>query len=169
MYRQSPDADLGVLKNFLRILMRKYRVVLLKFRLKSKVIIRGNFHFGPNCRFMVPERIEIGNDVSIGADFFLQTNLRIGDDCLFSSRVSIVGHDHYLFDRERTTYWSGRTEPSLVTLEGSNFIGFGATIVGSVVIGRGSIVAAGAVVVKDVPENCVVAGVPARVIKKRFE
>ena len=48
------------------------------------------------------------------------------------------------------------------------YIGYGATIIGPIKIGDGAVIAAGAVVTKDVPSYTIVAGVPAKVIKKRF-
>ena len=53
-----------------------------------------------------------------------------------------------------------------VVLEDNVWIGANATIVGGVRVGKNSVVAAGAVVTKDVPPNCVVGGVPAEIIKK---
>ena len=56
--------------------------------------------------------------------------------------------------------------PKKVTIGKSVWVGSHATILPGVNIGDGSIVAAGAVVSKDVPERCIVAGVPAKIIKK---
>ena len=53
-----------------------------------------------------------------------------------------------------------------VVLEDNVWVGSNATIVGGVRIGKNSVVAAGAVVTKDVPPNCIVGGVPAEIIKK---
>jgi serine O-acetyltransferase len=49
------------------------------------------------------------------------------------------------------------------------YISTGAKILGQVKIGNGSIIGANAVVVKDVPDNCIVAGVPAIIIKENIE
>lgn len=56
-----------------------------------------------------------------------------------------------------------------IIVEDDVWIGYGATILSGVTIGQGAIVAAGAVVTKDVPPYAVVGGVPAKVIKYRFE
>ena len=52
-------------------------------------------------------------------------------------------------------------------VEGDNFIGYRSTIIGNINVGKGSIIAAGSVVIKDVPEESVVAGIPARIVGKR--
>ena len=55
-----------------------------------------------------------------------------------------------------------------VIFEGDNWIGTSVIILKGVTVGKGSIVAAGSIVTKNVPPYSIVAGVPARVIKKRF-
>lgn len=54
-------------------------------------------------------------------------------------------------------------------IEDDCFIGAGAKILGPIVVGAGSVVGANAVVVRDVPERCLVAGVPARVIRRDIQ
>jgi maltose O-acetyltransferase len=56
-----------------------------------------------------------------------------------------------------------------IVIEDDVWIGAGAKVLGGVTVHRGAVVGAGAVVTSDVPENCVVAGVPARPIKMRGE
>jgi acetyltransferase-like isoleucine patch superfamily enzyme len=53
-----------------------------------------------------------------------------------------------------------------ITIKKGTSIGSGAIIIGGVVIGKNSMVGAGAVVTKDVPDNTTVVGVPARIIEK---
>ena len=55
-----------------------------------------------------------------------------------------------------------------VTLCGDNWVGANATILKGVIIGEGAIVAAGSLVINDVPSYAIVGGVPAKVIKYRF-
>ena len=56
-----------------------------------------------------------------------------------------------------------------VVFKGDNWIGANVTILKGVTVGVGSIIAAGAVVTNDVPDYSIVAGVPARVVKQRFD
>ncbi|WP_418555536.1 DapH/DapD/GlmU-related protein [Longibaculum muris] len=53
-----------------------------------------------------------------------------------------------------------------IILKEKSWIGAGSTILAGVIIGKNSIVAAGSVVTKDVPDNCIVGGNPAKIIKK---
>ena len=78
-------------------------------------------------------------------------------------RFDVVGH--YMFDGD---YEKKENDDRDVTLEGDHWIGINVTILSGVKVGRGSVIAAGAVLNKSVPPYSVVAGVPARVIKYRF-
>ncbi len=87
--------------------------------------------------------------------------ISIGDHVSVSSGVSLItgGHD---FDDPT---FAGYASP--ITIEDYVWIGMNATILGGVTIGKGAVVAAGALVWKDVPPFTVVAGVPARAVKRR--
>ena len=61
----------------------------------------------------------------------------------------------------------GRTEDGVLTIGDNVFLGLGSKVFGGITIGSNVIVAPNAVVTKDVPDNCVVAGVPAKIIKMR--
>lgn len=70
------------------------------------------------------------------------------------------------------TVLAGVVEPASATpviVEDDVFIGANAVVIEGVHVGRNAVVAAGSVVISDVPDNAVVAGVPARVIKKKDE
>lgn len=168
MKNLSPDAPKSHFFSGVRVLIRFARLLKHKAKLRRKIVLGTNVSVGPSASLMIPDYITIGNDFSCGRNFFAQTNLIIGDECLISSDVSMVGHDHYLDDPNMSAYWSGRKSPSTIRLVGDNFIGYRATIVGDVIVGKGAVVAAGAVVVKDVEPYSVVAGVPAKHIKYRF-
>ncbi|WP_430537405.1 acyltransferase [Blastococcus saxobsidens] len=86
---------------------------------------------------------------------------------LISSNVAIIGDDHP-FDASSTPITEFSRSPlAHVRIGGDCLIGFGATIIGPLTVGSGSIVGAGAVVTKDVPPNSIVAGVPARTLRSR--
>lgn len=61
----------------------------------------------------------------------------------------------------------GASKTGVPTIGDNVFLGLGSKVFGGIAIGNNVIVAPNAVVVKDVPDNCVVAGVPAKIIKKR--
>ena len=109
-------------------------------------------------------------EISIGKYCLLTPGVRIasaskiviGDGCMFANSAYISDADwHGLYDRATPV---GNTLP--ITLEENVWIGDRAVVGKGVKIGRNSIVAAGAVVVKDVPPNVVVGGNPAKVIKE---
>jgi chloramphenicol O-acetyltransferase type B len=168
MSKLSPDSPRNPAFKVLRHLVRYLRKLKQRILLRDKLTISSNVSFGPNSSLMIPNFARIEKNFSVGRNFFVQTNIDIGQDCLISSDVSFVGNDHQLNIPNQSAYWSGRTTPSTVILEGDNFIGYRATIVGNVRIGKGAIIAAGALVVKDVESNSVYAGVPAKKIKERF-
>ena len=109
-------------------------------------------------------------EISIGKYCLLTPGVRIasaskiviGDGCMFANSAYISDADwHGLYDRATPV---GNTLP--ITLEENVWIGDRAVVGKGVKIGRNSVVAAGAVVVKDVPPNVVVGGNPAKVIKE---
>ncbi len=118
-----------------------------------------------------PFRCDYGCNIFVGENFFANFNLtildeaevRIGDNAFIGPNVSIYTACHPLEASERNRYveWS---EP--VTIGDNVWIGGSATIIPGVTIGNNVVIAAGAVVTKDVPDNVVVAGNPARIIKK---
>ena len=118
--------------------------------------------------------IYIGNNVFIGkgANFSATDSaIHIRDYVMFGPNVTITGGDHnisvigkYMYDVKEKL-----PENDLpIIVEDDVWVGTGAIILKGVTIGRGSIVAAGALVTKDVPKYSIVGGVPARVIKMRF-
>ena len=109
-------------------------------------------------------------EISIGKYCLLTPGVRIasaskitiGDGCMFANSAYISDADwHGIYDRAIPV---GKTKP--IILEKNVWIGDRAVVGKGVTIGKNSIVAAGAVVVKDVPENVVVGGNPAKVIKE---
>ena len=108
----------------------------------------------------VGDRTRINASVNIGTEPFL---ISIGDHCEVTGCVNLLTHDGgvWVF-RDEHPYWEvmGRIE-----LEDNVYIGYGATIMPNVRIGKNSVIAAGAIVTRNIPPNSVAAGVPARVIK----
>lgn len=114
--------------------------------------------------------IDIGARTSIGAFNVLlgQGGIVIGEDCLLSPKVTVVSENHIYADTMVPIREQG--EERLPTIIGADvWIGAGAVILGGSHIGRGAIVAAGAVVRGDVEPNSIVGGIPARVLGHRGE
>lgn len=121
----------------------------------------SNLHIG--LRVYKPTGISIGQDTIIGDRCFLdgRDQLTIGNHVSIASQVLIYNSQHDINDPLFTPVYGP------VTIEDYVFIGPRAIILPGVTIGQGAVVAAGAVVTKDVPDNTVVGGVPAKPIGKR--
>ena len=123
------------------------------------------------------ENIIIHNHVSIGDNaFFMTTNakIEIHDHVMLVPGVTVItgGHRWDIIGRYMDTITEDekRTEDDKdVIFMGDNWIGANSTILKGVVVGKGAIIAAGAVVTKNVPDYGIVAGVPAKVVKYRFD
>ncbi len=90
-------------------------------------------------------------------------SITIGNDCVISHRVVINDSDmHSLIEDGRVLPRYGTKG---IVIEDHVWIGVNVTILKDVTIGEGSMIAAGAVVTKDIPAHCLAAGVPAKVIK----
>ncbi len=132
------------------------------YRLGGIKIGRGStIHIG--ARFYDPRNIEIGDDSIIGEKAVLdgRAKLKIGDHVDFASEVMIYNSQH---DINHPTF---AATDSSVEIGDYVFVGPRAIILPGIKIGKGAIIAAGAIVTKDVPEYAVVAGVPAKIIGER--
>ena len=142
-----------------------------------KKMLRG---CGSNVRFsaltsdFTYRNVTIGNDVYIGPHaLFLctESQIFIGNKVLFGPHVTIIGGDHRITDVGRFIYDVLDKHPEDdqdVHIEDDVWIGTNTTLLKGVTVGRGAVVAAGALVVKDIPPYAIVGGVPAKVLKYRF-
>jgi acetyltransferase-like isoleucine patch superfamily enzyme len=114
------------------------------------------------------EGIVVGDRTGVGDHcyFWGQGGIDIGSDVLFGPGVRIFSENHR-FDRVDVVIREQGEERARVLIEDDCWIGGGATVLAGVTIGRGSVVAAGSVVTRNVPPGSVVAGVPARVQQTR--
>lgn len=115
------------------------------------------------ARFYEPKNIEIGEDTHIGDNCFLdgRNKIKIGDHVDIASQVLIYNEEHNVASDK----FEAINEP--VEIGDYVFIGPRAIILPGVKIGKGAVVAAGAVVTKNVPDFSIVAGVPALKIGER--
>lgn len=109
------------------------------------------------------KNITVGKNVfmNAGCKFQDQGGIIIEDGVLIGHNVVITTLNHNFDPNKR-----GNMVPAPVKIGKNVWIGANVTVVPGVCIGNGTVVAAGSVVTKDVPENVVVAGVPAKIIKK---
>jgi acetyltransferase-like isoleucine patch superfamily enzyme len=132
-----------------------------------------HFIFDPNGYYSF-ENIQVGNDVSIGdGAMFLcsESRIIIGNKVMFGPNVTIIGGDHNTSVIGRYMYDIHEKRPGDdldVVFEDDIWVGTGAIILKGVKVGRGTIIAAGAVVNKEVLPYTIVGGIPAKRIAKRF-
>ncbi len=135
-----------------------------KVRVGKKVSMFGRWRLGHGCS------ISIGDNVTSTSAVYMtcaeKTSISIGDDCMFATNVQIRTDDaHAIYDLKNGT----RINPSQDIVIGNHvWLAFGVIILGGATIGHGSIVGASALVKGDFPDNCSLAGVPARVLKKNI-
>ena len=113
--------------------------------------------------------ITLGDRVQFGPGCVINCDCEIGNSVLMAKRVALIGKDDHTANLPGVTVWDSPRGDSCRTVIGDDvWIGYGAIIIGGVTIGSGSIIAAGAVVTKDIPPCCIAGGVPAKVLKMRF-
>ena len=111
--------------------------------------------------------ISLGARSGIGIDCWVQGPLTIGSDVMMGPQCRIYTRNHANADTTRPMLSQGFEPARHVTIEDDVWIGARVMIMPGTTVGRSSIIAAGAVVTKDVPPHSVVGGVPARVIRRR--
>jgi len=116
--------------------------------------------------YQVKGKLTIGSQVHIGPNVTLDLTgpIVLEDRCTISLNAQILTHQDVGYSPLAAHLFP--TEVGSVTVEAGAYIGAGAIVLNNARVGRCSVVAAGAVVNRDVPPFTVVAGVPARVIKQ---
>lgn len=125
--------------------------------------IGANSIINPGARFYYPHNIRIGEGSIIGDDIVMdgRDKLIIGNHVDIASQVMIYNSEHDINDPD----FAAISAP--VVIKDYVFIGPRAIILPGVTIGKAAVVAAGAVVTKDVPDFAIVGGVPAKIIGDR--
>ena len=132
----------------------------------SKLKINGNVGIGGGVILEIFKNasVEFGKNVCINSNTTLiaTTSIKVGDNTGIAWDVEIVDTDFHQISRE------GAVMASPIEIGSHVFIGNRAIIMKGVKIGDGAVVAAGAIVTKDVPPHCLVGGVPAKIIKENI-
>lgn len=141
-------------------------VTNLRLDKNSRLKVKGDFDifYGGDIICFDNGMLELGSGFC-NSNLILRCTqkITIGHDVAISHNVTIMDSDAHEI--------VGNVRPKTLPVKIGNhvWIGSGAKILKGVAIGNGSVVAAGAVVVHDVPENCVVAGVPAVIVKSGIQ
>ena len=129
--------------------------------------VGNNVRITSSARFILGGSLEIGDDVWIGEQVLIvggDADVRIGSRVDIGPRVTIVTGSHELWESPDRAAGKGSSMP--IVIEDGVWLGAGATILGGVSVGRSSVIAAGAVVIRDTEPYTINAGNPA-VMKRR--
>ena len=149
-YNQTSPADTKRREDLLKQILGTYN---------EKVVIQHGVHFdfGFNTHFLGMAY------VNFGVTFLDTSPITIGDMCFIAPGVILTSAGHPVVAEQRD---QGIETSKPITIGNSVWIGAHATICGGVTIGDHAVIGAGAVVLHDVPENTIVAGVPANKISQ---
>ncbi len=140
----------------------------------GSAILRGRNSIGDHSE--LSGDITIGYASTLGTGCILRGSVTVGNYCQFGPRVSLFSRNHP-FDYV-TTYVNMALLDGLmkslqvqvpIAVENDVWIGCGAVVTKGVTVRNGAVVGANSVVTDDVPEYAIVAGNPARIIRKRFD
>ena len=121
-----------------------------------------------SLRVFPPFYADFGKNITVGEGVFINAcchfqdhgGVTLDDGCQIGHNVVFATLNHGFAPEDRST-----TYPAPIVLKKNVWVGSNATILSGVTIGENAIVGAGSVVTKDVPDNAIVGGVPAKVIK----
>ncbi|MEM9022587.1 MAG: acyltransferase [Bacteroidota bacterium] len=125
----------------------------------SRLVIATSFNY-------IGAHITIGNNVGLGEFAYLGGGggLTIGDDCIIGQYLSCHPENHHFEDPERLIRHQGVSRKG-IHIGRNCWIGSKVTVLDGVTIGDNCVIAAGAVVTKDMPANSIIGGVPAKVLR----
>ncbi len=156
----------------------KRSVISLPVRLggEKSIEIGSKVYLGSNCWIEVMEFdaakprpvISIGDGVAISGFCTITavSKVSIGRGVMIARYVHISDHSHQFASAEVPIKDQGITKIAPVTIGDGAWIGHGAVICPGVTIGKNAVIGANSVVREDVPDHCVAAGVPARIIRR---
>lgn len=145
---------------------RVRRLFLMAYFRFNGVRCGERFSYGKGCYIHINRagHLDIGDRVSLNRNVTISTagagTVVIGDDVMIGQNTVIVSSNHdYRGNRRRHV-------PGIVRIGCGVWIGCNCSILPNVTIGNGSVVGAGSVVTKNIPQNVVAAGNPAKIIKE---
>ena len=140
--------------------------VLVRFRYRDARVGKS-FHVGQSVS--IGSGFIAGDYVYVGPQSQLPPHVHVGHYSSLSAHVAIVGSDHNYDNPGVPIVFSGRPPSCVTTIGADVLIGHGAILLRGITIGNGAVVGAGSVVTKDVPPYAIVVGLPAKILRYRFD
>lgn len=129
----------------------------------SKILVKGKFYFYTGCKVVVRENAELilgnGSFINVDSKIYCKEKIEIGTNTFIGEEVIIRDTDEHNIIRKKYK----NTLP--IKIGNHVWIGMRSMILKGVTVGDNTIIAAGSIVTKDIPSNCLAAGNPAKVIK----
>lgn len=162
------------IQRFILSIILRIRIIQTRSYLAtgSDIEIDKSVRFGRWCFFTSK-----GGEIIIGENTFLNTQvilnadiggkIHISNDCMIGPRTIFRTANHKIKDINSVKREQGHNFADIF-VERNVWIGANVTVLPGVTIGENSVIAAGAVVTKDIPKNCLAAGVPA-IVKKNYD
>lgn len=161
-------------------IINKLEIIVKSYQQNTSLIrglLRGLFLKGTHKNLKILEGVKIGGmkNIHIGDNvhinhnvdiFALDENIIIGNNVIIASYVSILAANHITKEINIPIRYQGYISKKII-INDDVWICTRATILAGVTIGQGSVIAAGAVVTKNVPPYAIVGGVPAKIIRMR--
>ena len=144
----------------------------LRVEYPKNIELGSDSYFGLNCKLYASEfsKIKIGFNASFNANVMINARgkgkIIIGNNVLIGPNVVLRSSNHSFETTQKTIMEQGMTEGEII-IDDDVWIGSNAVILPNCKVGKGVIIAAGAVVTTNIESYSVVGGVPARLIKKR--
>lgn len=151
--------------DIIRLKIRKIRSSIRNIKYRFKHVDNTNDVQKP---YYISRDLLMGKYGYIGKGSWICPNVVIGNYVLIAPECAILGGDHNFSIPGKPIFFSGRPEVQKTIIEDDVWVGYRSIINSGVTIGRGSIIAAGSVVTKDVEPYSIVGGIPARKLKMRF-
>ena len=139
--------------------------VFRNFVIRNFITSMGN-NVNIGKRAELSYRLSIGNNSGVGRDSIIQGEVAIGDYVMMGPRCIIYTRNHEFSNIDIPMVMQGFSDAKPVTIADNVWIGARVTILPGVKIGEGSVIGAGSVVTKNIPDNVIAAGSPCRVIRR---
>lgn len=168
-YNNIPNgaSKFEVLLNYFYNVIRTWYKLHIKF---PWVKYKGFERIGRHTIFTKGFQVEMGENVQFGPYCMVSADVLLGNSILMAGHVCLVGKHDHIFNVPGKLIWNGnRGKDGKIFIEDDVWIGYNSIILGGVRVGKGSIVAAGSVVTKDIPPCEIWGGNPAKKIRDRFE